>query len=398
MTPDPVPFDLAVIGAGIVGASIAWHAAPRARVLLLEAEPAPGMHTTGRSAALFAEGYGPPMVRSLTRASRPFFAAPPAGFSPVPLWHPRGALFVGPESARSEAHALHGSLLHDGIDARMLTATEVLARVPVLKPDAAAVGVLDPGAADLDVDALLQGFLRGARAAGAVLACDARLAELRQPGGGEDSPWGLTTEDGRHFTARRVVNAAGAWGDAVAALAGVEPVGLEPRRRSAFVFDPPAGQDTAGWPAVIALDESWYFKPDAGLLLGSPANADPVHAHDVMPEEWDVALGIHRIEAASTLAIRRPRRTWAGLRCFVADGEPVCGPDDGARGFVWAAAVGGYGIQSAPAFGRLAAALALGEPVPADLLALGLDVAALAAARCRPGVSSASACPPSGRT
>jgi D-arginine dehydrogenase len=151
------------------------------------------------------------------------------------------------------------------------------------------------------------------------------------------------------------------------------------------VFEPPAGADTARWPAVIALDESWYLKPDAGLLLGSPANADPAPAHDVMPEEFDVALGIHRIEAATALTIRRPRRAWAGLRCFVADGEPVCGADDAVPGFAWAAAVGGYGIQSAPAFGRLAAAQALGDPVPADLLALGLDAAALGPGRCRVG-------------
>lgn len=385
MTDTAAPFDLAVVGAGIVGASIAWHAAPRARVLLLEAEPAPGMHTTGRSAALFAEGYGPPMVRVLTRASRPFFANPPPGFSPVPLWHPRGALFVGPETARDEAIALHDGLLRDGLEARLLDAAEVAARVPVLRPEAAAVGVLDAGAADLDVDALLQAFLRGARDAGAVRVCDARLAALERDG---DGLWTLVTVTGRPFRARRVVNAAGAWADVVGAMAGAAPVGLEPRRRSAFVFEPPAGLETAAWPAVIALDESWYVKPDAGLLLGSPANADPTHPHDVMPEELDVATGIHRIESASTLTIRRPRRTWAGLRCFVGDGEPVCGPDPGVPGFAWAAAVGGYGIQSAPAFGRLAAALALGEPVPADLVALGLDTAALAPGRCRVGATT----------
>ena len=376
-------FDLAVIGAGIVGASIAYHATRGAaplRVLLLEAEAAAGYHTTGRSAALFAEGYGPPPVRALTRASRAFFEAPPAGFCEQPLLATRGVMFVGSAEEEPLARDLQAMLAREGCQPQWLDGAAARARVPVLREHASAVAVLDRGAFDIDVDALLQGFLRGARAAGAVFIRQARVSALRR----QADCWQIGTAGGLSFRARTIVNAAGAWVDDVAALASVSPVQIEPRRRTAFLFDPPQGVTSAGWPAVIAVDESWYFKPDAGLLLGSPANADPVHPHDVVPEEFDVALGIHNIQNATTLTIRRPRKAWAGLRCFVADGEPVCGFAPGAPGFFWAAAVGGYGIQSAPAFGRLCAALLRGEPVPADIAAQGLDADRLGPGRLSP--------------
>lgn len=371
--------DTAIIGAGIVGASVAYFAAPHGSVLLLEAEAAPGCHSTGRSAALYAPSYGPPQVRALTRASRSFFDAPPAAFATVPLLKPRPSMFVGSEVERVALMALHAHLLAEGTAAELLDTAEALRRVPVLRPEACALAVIDSGSSDIDVDALLQGFLRGARAAGASVISDARVTALTRRNG----VWDLQAADGRCFKARRIVNAAGAWADELAAMAGARPVGLQPRRRSAFLFEPPPGVDAAAWPAVVAADESWYFKPDAGLLLGSPANADPVHAHDVMAEEQDVALGIHRIEAATTLQIRRPRSTWAGLRSFVADGEPVCGFDAGVEGFFWAAALGGYGIQSSPAFGQLCALLLMGDGVPDSLSSQGLDVLALGPGRCQ---------------
>jgi D-arginine dehydrogenase len=378
MTSLDADFDFAVIGAGIVGASIAFHltrAAPAARVLLLEAESAAGYHTTGRSAALYSSGYGPPQVRALTRASRGFFHSPPMGFSPIPLWRARGALFAGTEDQLAAAEALQAELISNGVASERLGRDEVMRLLPVLRPEAAAVGIRVADDFDLEVDALLQGFLRGARSAGAVFVRDARVQALVREAAG----WRVETASGT-FRARHIVDAAGAWADAVAGLAGVPTVGLEPRRRTAFTFVPPEGLATAHWPAVVALDESWYLKPDAGWLLGSPANADPTHPHDVLPEELDVALGIHRIEAATTLTIRRPRSTWAGLRCFVADGEPVCGwatAEGASHGFFWAAALGGYGIQSAPAFGRLCAARLLGHDLPDDLTAEGLDLTAL---------------------
>ncbi|MGB7479444.1 MAG: FAD-binding oxidoreductase, partial [Burkholderiaceae bacterium] len=178
-----------------------------------------------------------------------------------------------------------------------------------------------------------------------------------------------------------VVNAAGAWCDQIAALAGVAPVGLVPKRRTAFTFAPPADVDSSGWPLVIDVDEQFYFKPDAGVLLGSPANEDPVPAQDVQPEELDVAIAADRIETATTLQIGRVLRKWAGLRSFVADKTPVAGFAPDADGFFWLAGQGGYGIQTAPALGRLAAALALGRALPADVAALGVTAAELSPAR-----------------
>jgi D-arginine dehydrogenase len=352
-------FDVAIIGAGIAGASLAHFAAPHARVLMLERESQPGMHSTGRSAATFDESYGPAQVRALTRASRAFLEAPPSGFAAAPLLSPRGALFVGSAEQVDDLRQLHDTLRSEGCPAELLGGAQALASVPVLRPEAAVLAVRDPGAADIDVHALHQGYLRGARAHGAQLVCAAEVLGLQASAHG----WHIHTRAG-DFQAALVANAAGAWVDAVAALAAVAPIGIQPRRRSAFVFEPPAGLATHHWPCVANVDESFYFKPDAGLLLGSPANTDPVHAHDVMPEELDIATGIHRIEAATTLIIRRPRRTWAGLRSFVSDGNLVGGFDPASAHFFWVAAQGGYGIQTSAAMGELCAALLLGRPRP----------------------------------
>ena len=213
--------------------------------------------------------------------------------------------------------------------------------------------LLDPGAADIDVNALHQGFLRGARAAGAQLHCNAPVRALHFDG----AVWQVDAGRER-YRAKIIINAAGAWVDEVAHMADVAPIGIEPRRRSAMVFDPPDGVDISKWPCVIGIAEDFYFKPDAGLLLGSPANADPVAPHDVLPEEIDIAMAIDRIEAATTLRIRRPRRTWAGLRSFVASGEIVVREDDANGQFIWGAALGGYGIQTSPAVGQLCARIA----------------------------------------
>ncbi len=367
--------DAIVVGAGMAGASVGYFLAGLgARVQLLEREAQPGMHSTGRSAAMFCEGYGSPQVRALTRASRAFLAAPPPGFAEHPLLRRRGMLTI--------ADAARAGAVRDEFDRRgaaaahwqLLDAAALRARVPVLEPAAAQWGLLDPEAADLDVHAVHQGFLRGLRARGGRLACEVAIDAIERAAGGG---WEVRAGP-RAWRAPLLLNAAGAWVDQVAALAGVTPIGIQPRRRSAFLFEAPAGLATADWPLGVDVDEQVYFKPDAGLLLGSPANADPVAPHDVQPEELDIALGIHRIEQATTLRIRRPRRTWAGLRSFVADGDLVGGFAPAAPGFFWVAAQGGYGIQTSPAMGEACAHLALGLPLPEALAAHGLTAAMLA--------------------
>lgn len=351
--------DIAVVGAGIAGASVAYFASAHARVVLLEREDQPGMHSTGRSAAMFMESYGSPQVRALTRASRAFLTQPPAEFGTTPLLGPRGALTIGDATQAEALAALHATLRAERCPAQWLDGRAARERVPVLRPEAAACAVLDPLACDIDVHALHQGYLRGARARDARLHCGAEVTQMARDGAG----WRVHTAAGT-LRAAQVVNAAGAWVDVMAARAGLPGLGIQPRRRSAFVFAAPEGCGVADWPCVAAADESFYFKPEAGLLLGSPANADPVPPHDVMPEELDIARGIARIEAATTLQIRRPRRCWAGLRCFVDDGDLVGGFEAAAPGFFWLAALGGYGIQTSPAMGAVAAAQLLGRPGP----------------------------------
>ncbi len=372
-------FDVAIVGAGIAGASLAWRLAGRCRVLLLEREDQPGLHSTGRSAAMFMESYGPPQVRALTRAGRAFYAAPPPGFSEGPVLAPRGALYVAAPGQQDLLEQTWAALQDSGGPIERMSAEAAMARVPVLRPERTLAAIAEPDAMDIDVHTLHQGFLRGLRRLGGTLRCNAEVATARRNGDG----WDLTLADGEGLRAATVVNAAGAWADELARRCGVPPVGLVPHRRSAFVFKAPEGVDASAWPAVCGIDESWYFKPDAGRLLGSPANADPVPPHDVVPEELDIALGIHRIEEATTLTIRRPDRTWAGLRSFVPDGELVIGFGRASAGFFWLAAQGGYGIQSAAGVSQLAAALLAGEALPDELAAQGVDPAAVSPGRLR---------------
>lgn len=370
-------YDTLIIGAGIAGASLGYRLAGRQKVLLLEREAQPGYHSTGRSAAMFMEAYGTPQIQALTRASRAFYEAPPPGFCEHPLLEPRGCLYVASLEQRALLEQAHAQNLANGTEVSLLDRDAALALVPSLRGENLAGAVLEAGAMDLDVHALHQGFLRGYRAAGGELRCNAELIQAWYL----DDLWQVELGDGSRVQARQLVNAAGAWADRVAEQCGVARIGLQPCRRSAFTFPGPADQDFAHWPAVIGVDESFYFKPDAGQLLGSPANADPVEPQDAAPEELDVALGIYNIEAMTTLAIRRPSHTWAGLRSFVADGDLVIGFDVHAPAFFWLAAQGGYGIQSAAGASRLAADLLLGQPLCPGLVSQGVVPERLSPAR-----------------
>ena len=359
--------EVVIVGAGMAGASLAAALAPHRSVVLLEAEERPGMHATGRSAAMFFESYGNETIRALTRASRDFLLDPPAGFAAGPLLARRDCLFVA-DAARAggldAVAALPGTV--------RLAAAEARARVPILDPAWLAGAVLDTSGFEIDVAALHDGFLRQATRAGARLVPGARELAVER----RDAGWRLATTAGT-VEASVLVDAAGAWADDVAVRAGVAPVGLVPMRRTALLVPAPAGLDIARWPLVIDVDETFYFKPDAGRLFLSPANEDPSAPCDAVPDELDVALAVDRFERATTHRVARVEHRWAGLRSFVADRTPVVGTDGARPGFFWLAGQGGYGIQTAPALARAAAALLLGDDLPADVRREGVAAADL---------------------
>ena len=336
-------FEFVVIGAGVAGASAAYELATHGTVALLEREDMPGYHSTGRSAALFTATYGNAVIRGLTVGSRDFFNSPPDGFTEHPLLTPRGAIMIGREDQRQH--------LDDGFAAaRVLTPSvelldekDILARVPVLDPAYGAGGVFEPECMDMDVHAIHQGFLKLGRNRGVVLVTNAEATSLSYDAGA----WRVTTP-ADVFAAPVVINAAGAWSDEIAKLAGLAPIGLVPKRRTAMTFRAPEGAEPNDWPAVIDIEEEFYFKPDAGLVLGSPADETPSPPCDAQPEEIDVALAIDRIERATTMKITRVEHKWAGLRTFAPDKSPVAGFDPDAEGFFWLAGQGGYGIISPP--------------------------------------------------
>ncbi len=376
LTDTPTQADFIVIGAGMAGASVAYWLAPHGRVVVLERESQPGYHTTGRSAAVYLEAYGSAQVRALTLASRDFFLRPPAVFGEHPLMTLRGAMMVAAPGQEAELEAHAQVLAGLGLRHESLTAEQACQRVPVLRPQMVSAALLEPDACDLDVHAIHQGFLKGMRQHGGQLACQAEVQALRHEAG----LWTVQTTAGT-WQAPVVLNAAGAWAERLGQMAGAGSIGLVPYRRAAFTFALPDGVDASCWPMTYSAGEDWYFKPDAGLLLASPANADPTEPQDVQPEELDIALGIHRIEEATTLTIRRPAHTWAGLRSFVADKSLVGGFDAQAPGFFWVAGQGGYGIQTAPAMGEACACLARGLPLPQRLTDFGLSAEALSPRR-----------------
>jgi D-arginine dehydrogenase len=380
---DSQALDAIIIGAGIAGTSVGYFLANHAKVLVLEREAQPGVHSTGRSAALFSETYGNAQVRALTRASRTFFERPPRGFVDSHLLAPRGALVIGTREQSAKVESDWQTMRAHTPSLQLLDAPQIQSLVPVLLPEFAHTGLFEPDAADIDVNSLHQGFIRGLKQRGSRIECEAHIHSIEREG----EEWVLEVSmrgaPPHSLRAPLLINAAGAWADDIARVAGVSPLGVEPRRRSAFLFQPPEGIATAHWPFVTCVDEDFYFKPDAGLLLGSPANADPVRPHDVQPEDLDIAMAIDRIESVTTMRIERPLRPWAGLRSFVADGGLVGGFDVEKRGFFWMAALGGYGIQTCAAMGEACAHLALGRALPAHLADAGLSAAMLGVERLR---------------
>ena len=376
-------FDFAIVGAGIAGVSAAFHLAPKARVVILERERVAAYHTTGRSAALHSETYGSAEIRAITVVSGRFYRNPPQGFADHPLLTPRGALIAGraeQKAAMQKSAADYAKLVPS---VRWLEGHEVLKLHPLLKPEAAGGGaIFEPEADDMDVAAIHGGFLKGARAAGAVLRLNSEVTALDR----RDGRWTIWFKEGEEIGAANIVDAAGAWADVLGGLAGCMPVGLVPKRRTAFTFDSPPdlvqrGVDISKLPMVIDFDETWYIKPEVGQFLASPADETPSEPCDAQPEEMDVAIAVDRIETGTTLQIRRIKSKWAGLRSFVSDKNLVAGYDPKVEGFFWLAGQGGYGIQTGYAAGQLAASLALGKDLPKDVADLGVTEAALSPGR-----------------
>ena len=372
------PIDVCIVGGGMAGASVAYHLAPHAQVTVLEREPHVAYHSTGRSAALYAPNYCSDLVRRLTLAGRSFLAAPPTDFAAVPLLHERGFLLIGKNSQRAACEKYEIEALAAGLETRRLTSQEARELVPVLREGSCDWALLDPNAWDLDVDALLQGFLRGARAHGATVHTTREAAAIGRDG----KAWRITGP-GYELRADVVVNAAGAWADEFAARAGIAPLGLVPKRRTAFIFDPPANAAIALWPMVTDAAEQFYFKPDAGRLLGSLAEEVPSPPVDAQPEDLDVAVAVDRIEQVIDYSVTRVIRSWTGLRVFAPDREPVSGFEPGESSYYWHAGLGGYGIQTAAALGAYAAATITGRKLPQNLIDCGVDPAQLQVQRLR---------------
>lgn len=372
MNPTETRANVIVIGGGIAGVSIAYELSKTVRVSVLEMESMLAYHTTGRSAAAFLETYGGEQVRGLTTGSRSFLQDPPDFFESV-LMTPRPLLQIGLGGRGHLIDRIHESVQPLVADAELLDGAQCCEVFPLLRPGVAERGIYEPRAMALDVAALHQGYVHGARINGAAIFRDAKVVAMER----RANLWAVTISDGTMYEAPVVVDAAGAWADVVATAAGVRPVGLTPLRRTIFMVASPLGEHTKGLPSCSDVDQSFYVNPEGAQFLCSPADETPCPPSDAKPDQLEIARAIDAINAATTIDIRSIGSSWAGLRSFVPDRNFVVGEDTEAPGFFWLAGQGGYGIQTAPATARLGAALVLGQPVPPDLANRGVDVARL---------------------
>ena len=368
--------DVVVVGGGIAGVSVAYELAADLSVVLLEREAALATQSTGRSAAMFIDSYGGLEVRILAKAGRRFLDDPPGEWD-RPLLTPRGAMYVGLDGDQERVVALHDELRPLNGQVRLLDTDGCVAAWPLLRPERRPTGVHDPDARDMDVHALHTGYVRGLRARGGTVRSSAPAVALAH---GSDG-WTVDLPDGSPVRAPVLVDAAGAWADELARQAGAVPRGLAPMSRSIFVVARPDLPGAAGWPLVQEVGQRWYAKPEGDGMLCSPSNETPVPAGDPRPDEPLIARAIDDLRADTRLEAAHVRHSWAGLRVFAPDRVPVVGFDPDRPGFFWLAGQGGYGIQTAPAAARLAAALVRGQDVPADLADLGLAAAALSPGR-----------------
>jgi len=369
----PNTSDILVIGGGIAGLSAAAELSGRANVTVLEAEEQIGFHSSGRSATMLHYALGDRLVRALTLASRAFFDSPPVGFTDVPLGHRMPVLIHAREDEREALDALEGELSFFA-ELERLDARGVHELCPLLKEDARH-GIADRNGIRLDPHALLQGNLRQLRASGGALHTGQRAARVEY----RSATWQVTTEKGEGYSAPVLVNAAGAWADRIAELAGVQPLGLQPKRRTIITFDVPPGTELDGLPFAKTIGDELYFAPESGRLFASPMDEVPSDPLDAQPDELEVALAAYRMEQRTIVKVERIHSRWAGLRSFTPDRHPAAGFDPNTEGFFWLAGQGGFGLQTSPAMARIAASLIAGEPWPvSDVSAEELDPARFA--------------------
>lgn len=359
--------DFIVIGGGIAGASVGYELSRHGKVVVLEMEASAGYHSTGRSAAVMSENYGPALWSRLVTASRAFLETPPDGFTDVPLVTPRGALFLARDGEQAQLQGQADDMLRRGASIEMTTAAEALRFCPVVRDSEFVSALYEPDCKDIDTNALLMGYLRALRKNGGTFVPDARVQSLQHAGG----TWRASSPRGR-FEAPVVVNAAGGWVQEIAELAGLSFRNVVPFRRTAVVFDPPAGSTIQSWPMTFDVAETFYFKPEAGRIMVSPVDMAPSAPCDAQADELEVAMAIDRIHRCTTMEVRAVVHKWGGLRTFAPDHEPVIGRDPEQPGFIWLAGQGGNGVMAGAAAARLAASFALDTSIPADLAALGI--------------------------
>jgi len=370
--------DILIIGAGISGAAAAYAIGRKRKVIMLEGEFQPGYHATGRSAALYEPTLGTATMQRFNAASEAFLCAPPPGFTDRPLMTRRGELTISDAQSRPAFERLLTLTADSGRAMRELTAAAAAAMVPILRPELIRWAALEPDVMDMNVHAIHQGYLRGFTTSGGQLVCNAQVRRIDKRNG----LWEVEAA-GLRFRAPIVVNAAGAWADEIARFAGISPLGLQPKRRTAAILAAPDGFDTHEWPVTGFIGDAGYMKPEAGKLLVSSGDATPVEPQDAQPEDIDVALLVDWFESKTTMNVKRVERRWAGLRTFARDDSPVLGEDPTANGFYWLAGQGGCGIMMSESLGRSLASLVLTGELPADIRAVGVDSAEISPRRLR---------------
>ena len=377
--PVEIETEYAIIGAGIAGASVAYELAKKGQsVAILEMEDTPGYHSTGRSAAFYAPVYGNHSVRCLTKLSGSFYENTPTGFCEHSLLSPRGALFIANKESESKLKKFYDDV--KGLSNEVKLEAEDFARnkISALKEKSVTTCVWDPTSQELDVAALHQGYLKQAKAFGANLFVDSEVKKIRKSA----SNWLIETQN-NEFSAKVIVNAAGAWCDHIAELAAIERIGLQPKKRSVCTVPVQSKYDTKNWPLVVDINEKFYFKPEGDGLLISPADETLVEPMDAFTDQLDLAIAIDRVSKVIDVPLQRISHEWAGLRSFVSDKSPVIGFEPNEDGFFWFAGQGGYGIQMASGAAKLAASMLLSKPIPSELNKMNFELSSVTTERFR---------------